>query len=90
MQSTHIENIKNNADLIIKEKQSNYESNSIELDKKVNNKKLLEEITKNKIFFFIYSTYISNNSNLHNSKICGESGEGEKNRKKPVWETSGE
>ena len=35
MQSTHIENIKNNADLIIKEKQSNYESNSIELDKKV-------------------------------------------------------
>ena len=46
MQSTHIENIKNNADLIIKEKQSNYESNSIELDKKVNNKKLLEENQK--------------------------------------------
>ena len=43
MQSTHIENIKNNADLIIKEKQSNYESNSIELDKKVNNKKSLEQ-----------------------------------------------
>ena len=46
MQSTHIENIKNNPDLIIKEKQSNYESNSIELDKKVNNKKLLEENQK--------------------------------------------
>ena len=46
MQSTHIENIKNNADLIIKEKQSNYESNSIELDKKVNNKKSLEENQK--------------------------------------------
>ena len=46
MQSTHIENIKNNADIIIKEKQSNYESNSIELDKKVNNKKLLEENQK--------------------------------------------
>ena len=46
MQSTHIENIKNNADLIIKEKQSNYENNSIELDKKVNNKKSLEENQK--------------------------------------------
>ena len=46
MQSTHIENIKNNADLIIKEKQSNYESNSIELDKKVNNKKSLEQKQK--------------------------------------------
>jgi DNA repair exonuclease SbcCD ATPase subunit len=46
MQSTHIENIKNNADLIIKEKQSNYESNSMELDKKVNNKKLLEQKQK--------------------------------------------
>ena len=46
MQSTHIENIKNNADIIIKEKQSNYENNSIELDKKVNNKKSLEENQK--------------------------------------------
>ena len=46
MQSTHIENIKNNADLIIKEKQSNYENNSVELDKKVNNKKSLEENQK--------------------------------------------
>ena len=43
MQSTHIENIKNNADLIIKEKQNNYDNNSMELGKKVNNKKLLEE-----------------------------------------------
>ena len=46
MQSTHIENIKNNADIIIKEKQSNYENNSVELDKKVNNKKSLEENQK--------------------------------------------
>ena len=46
MQSTHIENIKNNADLIIKEKQSNYENNSVELDQKVNNKKSLEENQK--------------------------------------------
>jgi len=46
MQSTHIENIKNNADIIIKEKQNNYDNNSIELDKKVNNKKLLEENQK--------------------------------------------
>ena len=46
MQSTHIENIKNNADLIIKEKQSNYESNSMELDKKVNDKKSLEQKQK--------------------------------------------
>ena len=46
MQYTHIENIKNNADIIIKEKQSNYENNSVELDKKVNNKKSLEENQK--------------------------------------------
>ena len=46
MQSTHIENIKNNADIIIKEKQNNYDNNSIELDKKVNNKKSLEQKQK--------------------------------------------
>jgi len=46
MQSTHIENIKNNAGIIIKEKQNNYDNNSMELDKKVNNKKSLEENQK--------------------------------------------
>jgi len=46
MQSTHIENIKNNAGIIIKEKQNNYDNNSMELDKKVNNKKTLEEKQK--------------------------------------------
>ncbi len=46
MQSTHIENINNNAGIIIKEKQNNYDNNSMELDKKVNNKKSLEENQK--------------------------------------------
>ena len=46
MQSSHIENIKNNAGIIIKEKQSNYDSNSIELGNKVNDKKTLEETQK--------------------------------------------
>jgi len=46
MQKTYIENIKNNAGIIIKEKQSNYDNNFIELDKKINNKKTLEETQK--------------------------------------------
>jgi len=46
MQQSYIENIKNNAGIIIKEKQSNYDSNFIELDKKINNKKTLEETQK--------------------------------------------
>ena len=46
MQKNYIENIKNNAGIIIKEKQTNYDNNFIELDKKVNNKKTLEETQK--------------------------------------------
>ena len=46
MQKTYIEDIKNNAGIIIKEKQNNYDNNFIELDKKVNNKKTLEETQK--------------------------------------------
>jgi len=46
MQSSYIENIKNNAGIIIKEKQKSYEDNSKKLDEKVNNKKLLEENQK--------------------------------------------
>ena len=46
MQKTYIEDIKNNAGIIIKEKQSNYDNNFIELDKKINNKKTLEETQK--------------------------------------------
>jgi len=46
MQKTYIEDIKNNAGIIIKEKQTNYDNNFIELDKKVNNKKTLEETQK--------------------------------------------
>ena len=46
MQQSYIENIKNNAGIIIKEKQSNYDNNFIELDKKINNKKTLEETQK--------------------------------------------
>ena len=46
MQSTHIENIKNNASVIIESKQNDYHSNSIMLDEKVNNKKSLEERQK--------------------------------------------
>ena len=46
MQKTYNEDIKNNAGIIIKEKQTNYDNNFIELDKKVNNKKTLEETQK--------------------------------------------
>ena len=46
MQQSYIENIKNNAGIIIKEKQSNYDNNFVELDKKINNKKTLEETQK--------------------------------------------
>ena len=46
MQESYIENIKNNAGIIIKEKQKSYEDNSKKLDEKVNNKKTLEETQK--------------------------------------------
>ena len=46
MQKNYIENIKNNAGIIIKEKQKSYEDNSKKLDEKVNNKKTLEETQK--------------------------------------------
>jgi len=46
MQESYIENIKNNAGIIIKEKQSNYDNNFIELNKKINNKKELEKTQK--------------------------------------------
>lgn len=46
MQQSYIENIKNNAGIIIKEKQSNYDNNFVELDKKINNKKTLEKTQK--------------------------------------------
>ena len=46
MQESYIENIKNNAGIIIKEKQSNYDNNFVELNKKINNKKELEKTQK--------------------------------------------
>ena len=46
MQESYIENIKNNAGIIIKEKQSNYDNNFIELNKKINSKKELEKTQK--------------------------------------------
>ena len=46
MQETYIKDIKNNAGVIIKEKQSNYDNNFIELNKKINNKKELEKTQK--------------------------------------------
>jgi len=46
MQESYIENIKNNAGVIIESKQNDYHSNSIMLDEKVNNKKTLEENQK--------------------------------------------
>ena len=46
MQESYIENIKNNAGIIIKEKQKSYEDNFKKLDEKVNNKKTLEETQK--------------------------------------------
>jgi len=46
MQKTYIEDIKNNAGVIIESKQNDYHSNSIMLDEKVNNKKTLEETQK--------------------------------------------
>jgi len=46
MQESYIKDIKNNAGVIIKEKQSNYDNNFIELNKKINNKKELEKTQK--------------------------------------------
>jgi DNA repair exonuclease SbcCD ATPase subunit len=46
MQESYIEDIKNNAGVIIESKQNDYHSNSIMLDEKVNNKKTLEETQK--------------------------------------------
>ena len=46
MQKTYIEDIKNNAGVIIESKQNDYHSNSIMLDEKVNNKKSLEQRQK--------------------------------------------
>ena len=46
MQKTYIEDIKNNAGVIIESKQNDYHSNSLMLDEKVNNKKTLEETQK--------------------------------------------
>ena len=47
MQEAYIEDIKKNKDLIINEKNDNYHYNSLELDKKKNEKKELEIINKN-------------------------------------------
>jgi len=46
MQESYIEDIKNNAGVIIESKQNDYHSNSMMLDEKVNNKKTLEETQK--------------------------------------------
>ena len=46
MQETYIKDIKNNAGVIIETKQSNYDNNFIELNKKINNKKELEKTQK--------------------------------------------
>ena len=46
MQESYIKDIKNNAGVIIGSKQNDYHSNSVSLDKKVNDKKLLEETQK--------------------------------------------
>jgi DNA repair exonuclease SbcCD ATPase subunit len=47
MQENYIEDIKKNKDLIINEKNDNYHYNSLELDKKKNDKVKLEKINKN-------------------------------------------
>ena len=46
MQETYIKDIKNNADVIIKDKEKTYDDNAIELGKKVSEKKTLEENQK--------------------------------------------
>ena len=46
MQETYIEDIKKNKDVIVKEKESDYEHNTKQLDEKVNEKKYLEEVNK--------------------------------------------
>jgi len=46
MQEAYIEDIKKNKDVIVKEKESDYEHNAKQLDEKVNEKKYLEELNK--------------------------------------------
>ena len=46
MQETYIKDIKNNADVIIKDKEKTYDDNAVELGKKVSEKKTLEENQK--------------------------------------------
>ena len=46
MQEAYIEDIKKNKDVIVKEKESDYEHNTKQLDEKVNEKKYLEEVNK--------------------------------------------
>ena len=46
MQQTYIKDIKNNADVIIKDKEKTYDDNAVELGKKVSEKKTLEENQK--------------------------------------------
>ena len=46
MQEAYIEDIKKNKDVIVKEKESDYEHNAKQLDEKVNEKKYLEEVNK--------------------------------------------
>ena len=46
MQETYIKDIKNNADVIIKDKEKTYDDNTVELGKKVSEKKTLEENQK--------------------------------------------
>ena len=46
MQEAYIEDIKKNKDVLVKEKESDYEYNTKQLDEKVNEKKYLEEVNK--------------------------------------------
>ena len=46
MQEAYIEDIKKNKDVLVKEKESDYEHNTKQLDEKVNEKKYLEEVNK--------------------------------------------
>ena len=46
MQENYIEDIKKNKDVIVKEKQTTYDNNTVELDKKKNEKVKLEKINK--------------------------------------------
>ena len=46
MQEAYIEDIKKNKDVIVKEKENDYEHNAKQLDEKVNEKKYLEEVNK--------------------------------------------